>query len=57
VLAFFGRDDPIWTANQVDLPHAYVVYDHERARNVGVIREWLEAHDILLAGRYSEWEC
>jgi UDP-galactopyranose mutase len=33
-----------------------VVYDHDRARNVGLIREWLCTQDIVLAGRYAEWE-
>jgi UDP-galactopyranose mutase len=51
-----GPDDPIWVANQVDLPYAYVVYDRERAANVATIREWLALHDVLLAGRYAEWE-
>jgi UDP-galactopyranose mutase len=32
------------------------VYDHERAKNVGLIREWLSGNDIVLAGRYAEWE-
>jgi UDP-galactopyranose mutase len=49
-------DDPIWVANQVDLPYAYVVYDRERAANVAVIRDWLAQNDVLLAGRYAEWE-
>ena len=55
-VGFFGPDDPIWAANQVDLPVAYVVYDHDRAANVDVIREWLSERDIVLAGRYAEWE-
>jgi UDP-galactopyranose mutase len=55
-VGFIRADDPIWAANQVDLPIAYVVYDHGRAANVELIRSWLEAHDITLAGRYSEWE-
>jgi UDP-galactopyranose mutase len=55
-VGFFKRDDPIWTANQVDMPVAYVVYDHDRAKNVALIREWLSNQDILLAGRYAEWE-
>ena len=55
-VGFIRADDPIWAANQVDLPVAYVVYDHDRAENVERIRAWLEAHDIILAGRYSEWE-
>jgi UDP-galactopyranose mutase len=48
--------DPIWTSAQCDLPYAYVVYDHGRAKSVAAIREWLAEHDIILAGRYSEWE-
>jgi UDP-galactopyranose mutase len=55
-VGFFCADDPIWAAVQVDLPHAYVVYDHARPRNVALIREWLAEKGILLAGRYSEWE-
>lgn len=49
-------DDPILTANMVDMPYAYVVYDHQRAANVATVRAWMELHDITLAGRYSEWE-
>jgi protoporphyrinogen oxidase len=55
-VGFIRADDPIWAANQVDLPIAYVVYDHPRAANVELIREWLSKYGILLAGRYSEWE-
>jgi UDP-galactopyranose mutase len=55
-VGFIRADDPIWAANQVDLPVAYVVYDHGRAENVERIRAWLQTHDIVLAGRYSEWE-
>jgi protoporphyrinogen oxidase len=48
--------DRIVARNQVDMPHAYVVYDHVRKHNVELVREWLLQRDILLAGRYSEWE-
>ncbi len=50
------EDDMILARNQVDMPYAYVVYDHARKRNVELIREWLADRDILLSGRYSEWE-
>ena len=50
------EDDPILVANQVDMPYAYVVYDHARKHNVDTIRKWLLQYDIVLAGRYSEWE-
>ena len=49
-------DERIIVANQVDMPYAYVVYDHARAANVATVKAWLARHDILLAGRYSEWE-
>lgn len=55
-VGMFSPEDPVWAANQVDLPYAYVIYDHARARNVKLIRDWLEERDIILAGRYSEWE-
>jgi UDP-galactopyranose mutase len=55
-VGFFNQDDPIWAANQVDMPVAYVVYDHDRAKNVALIRDWLSTQDIVLAGRYAEWE-
>jgi UDP-galactopyranose mutase len=50
------EDDPIWAANEVDMPYAYVIYDHDRKRHVETIRAWLLEHDIVLSGRYSEWE-
>jgi UDP-galactopyranose mutase len=49
-------DDRILARNQVDMPYAYVVYDHARKQSVAIVREWLAKHDIILAGRYSEWE-
>ncbi len=49
-------DDTLITANLVDMPYAYVVYDHARKQNVELIKAWLAEHDIVLSGRYSEWE-
>jgi protoporphyrinogen oxidase/glycosyltransferase involved in cell wall biosynthesis len=48
--------DKILCANQVDMPIAYVLYDHQRANNVETCKAWLKEYDITLAGRYSEWE-
>jgi protoporphyrinogen oxidase/glycosyltransferase involved in cell wall biosynthesis len=55
-VGFLRADDEIVTANMTDMPYAYVVYDHARAANVATVRAWMERHDIVLAGRYSEWE-
>ena len=55
-VGLFQASDPIWATAQVDLPYAYVVYDHARPKIVAMIRKWMESHDVVLAGRYSEWE-
>ncbi len=49
-------EDVVPVRNEVDMPYAYVVYDHARAANVRTIRDWLATQDIILSGRYSEWE-
>lgn len=49
-------EDKLLTSNLVDIPYAYVVYDHARLANVATIKTWLAQHDVVLAGRYSEWE-
>lgn len=49
-------EDPLLCASEVDMPYAYVVYDHARSDNVALIRQWLLTQDIHLSGRYSEWE-
>jgi protoporphyrinogen oxidase/glycosyltransferase involved in cell wall biosynthesis len=55
-VGILGPDDEIECANQVDMPCAYVIYDHARAANVACIRDWFASFGIVLAGRYSEWE-
>lgn len=50
------EDDEVPVSNEVDMPYAYVIYDHARQANVTTIRQWLGHHGIVLAGRYSEWE-
>jgi UDP-galactopyranose mutase len=55
-VGIFKPEDPIVAAIQCDMPYAYVVYDHGRTAAVSRIREWLAERDIILSGRYSEWE-
>lgn len=55
-IGLLDASDALITSNQVDMPYAYVIYDHGRAERVARIRKWLAKFDILLAGRYSEWE-
>jgi protoporphyrinogen oxidase len=55
-VGLFRPEDRVPVANEVDMPYAYVVYDHVRKQSVDVIRRWLSTQDVHLAGRYSEWE-
>ncbi|WP_034949796.1 NAD(P)-binding protein [Erwinia oleae] len=55
-VGLFTAEDEVLTATQIDIPCAYVIYDHARERNVTLIRHWLSHFGITLAGRYSEWE-
>ena len=55
-VGLFTKADTVLAANQVDMPYAYVVYDHDRAAHVETIRSWVARSGIILAGRYSEWE-
>jgi UDP-galactopyranose mutase len=55
-VGIINASDPVWVANEVDMPYAYVIYDHARLKHVSLIRAWLQEQDIVLARRYSEWE-
>jgi UDP-galactopyranose mutase len=55
-VGLFEPQDRIAVANEIDMPYAYVIYDHARKQNVETIRRFMSAQDVLLAGRYSEWE-
>lgn len=55
-VGLLNENDTLITASEVDMPYAYVVYDHARARNVATVKQWLALFGITLAGRYSEWE-
>jgi len=55
-VGLLDTSDSLLTANEVDIFHAYVIHDEGRAERVAVIREWFARFDIVLAGRFGEWE-
>jgi len=55
-VGMMNPEDKVITANLVDMPYAYVIYDHARNKNVATVKTWLEKYNIILSGRYSEWE-
>jgi len=48
--------DALLTSNQVDIPYAHVIRDRGSAARVALIRDWLANFNIILAGRYAEWQ-
>jgi protoporphyrinogen oxidase/glycosyltransferase involved in cell wall biosynthesis len=54
-MGLFSATDSILTRKQVELPHVAVIDDAERAEHVDLVRHWLRARDIELAGYFAEW--
>jgi protoporphyrinogen oxidase len=48
------RAEVLWV-RQRSVPYANVVFDRQRAAALPVVRSWVEAQGIVLAGRYGEW--
>jgi len=50
-----AREDVLFTEARA-IPNAYVVYDERYGPARAEIVTWLEAREILVAGRYGRWE-
>jgi len=48
--------DKVRLINTKDIQYAYVIYDHDRLRNLDIIRAYLRKYNIYSAGRYGRWE-
>jgi protoporphyrinogen oxidase len=51
-----GDGDEILTANIVDMPYAYVIFDQNRQKAVDTITDFLNSNGIYTLGRYARWE-
>lgn len=40
----------------IDIPHAYVIFDHKRKESLQVIRDYLQGKGIYTAGRFGSWD-
>jgi protoporphyrinogen oxidase len=56
VAGILESSDRIELVHTQEVVPAYVIYDLEHARNVDVIRSWLRGNDIVVAGRFGEWQ-
>jgi protoporphyrinogen oxidase len=55
-LGFLRSEDDVLFADAREIPHAYVIYDDRYGPARDAILAWLEAREILVAGRYGRWE-
>jgi protoporphyrinogen oxidase len=49
-------DDRIDLVHTEEIVPAYVIYDLDHAKNVGIVKGYLEANDIHPVGRFGEWQ-
>jgi UDP-galactopyranose mutase len=49
-------DDRIELVHTEAIEPAYIIYDLDHAKNVGIIRDWLRANNIWNIGRFGEWQ-
>jgi protoporphyrinogen oxidase len=50
------EDDTIELVQAEEIVPAYVIYNLDHAASLDIIRSWLAEHEILLAGRFGEWQ-
>ena len=50
------KGDRVLTRHVIDIRFAYVVFDEHRQRHLQELIDYLEARDILTAGRYGRWD-
>ena len=48
--------DEIEVCDTSAFKYAYVIYDLDHEKNVGIIHEYLERSNIVPVGRFGEWE-
>lgn len=49
-------DDHIELIHTEQIHPAYIIYDLDHAKNVGIIRSWLRENGIWNIGRFGEWQ-
>ena len=49
-------DDRIELVHTEEILPAYIIYDLDHAKNVGIIRAWLRENGIWNVGRFGEWQ-
>jgi protoporphyrinogen oxidase len=49
-------DDRVELVHTEEIEPAYIIYDLDHQRNVGIIRAWLREHGIWNVGRFGEWQ-
>jgi UDP-galactopyranose mutase len=48
-------DDQIVLQDQIDVPYAYVVFDHRRAAALSSLHGWMRTNRLYPCGRFGEW--
>lgn len=55
-LGFIRNSEDIVSVSTIDIKYAYVIYTHDRKKNVKIIHNFLKKNGVYPAGRFGEWE-
>lgn len=50
------KSDKIEMIDVIDIKYGYVIYDHNRKKNLSKIKRYLKNKSIIVGGRYGSWE-
>lgn len=55
-LGYIRNSEEIVFINTKDIKYAYVIYTHDRKKNVQIIHDFLKKNNVYPAGRFGEWQ-
>jgi protoporphyrinogen oxidase len=56
VMNIINSSEQVVLVHTIDIPYAYVVFDHKRKECLQAVRDYLWGKDIYTAGRFGSWE-
>ncbi len=56
VMNIINSSKQVVLIHTIDIPYAYVVFDHKRKECLQTVRDYLLGKDIYTAGRFGSWE-
>ena len=56
VMKIISSREQVVLVHTIDIPYAYVIFDHKRKECLQTVRDYLWGKDIYTAGRFGSWD-